>query len=193
MPKVPVARALFLRHLEDVEIPARGENIPGLLLGIAGRLADGQVLDRSIRAGVGQREAQGGLDQGADVAGEDLLGIRNRQGRPAAEGHGDGPQGQDELIGDVDAERADELVAGGAPLDDLLDARAVGAVDDVVEVSHPAGAVLLGQDGLAENPVYGVEDLVVELDVQAESFQELVVAGHDPLRASAGNLFHLAG
>ncbi len=194
VPEVPVAGAFLLRHFEDVEIPAGGQDVPGLLLGVAGRLADGQVLDRAVGAGIRQGQAQGRLDQRADIPGEHLLGVGDGQGRPAAEGDGDRPQRQDELVGDIDAERPDELVAGGPPLDDLPDARAVGAADDAVEVGHPAGPVFLGQDGPAEVPVDGAEDLVMELDVEAQLLEgDSSSIGHDLLSTSARSLFSLPG
>lgn len=155
-----------------------GQEVPGFLLGVASRFANGQVLDRRERAGVGQGQADGGLDQRADIAGQHLFGVRDGSGRPAAERDRDRPEGQHDLLGDIDAERADELVAGGAPLDDLADPPAVGAADDPVEVGHPGRTVLLGQDRLAEAPLHGIEDAMVELDVEAEIPQKLIGMVH---------------
>jgi hypothetical protein len=97
-------RGLLLRHLHDVGGVILGQELVHLLLAVAGGLPDDEIAGLDVRTGAAHLEPEGGLDQGAGIARQHLLRIRDGELRAGAEPHRYGAGGQDQVLGDEDAE-----------------------------------------------------------------------------------------
>ena len=82
-----------------------------LLLAVAGRLGQDAVGEEKVRALIRHRHAVAGLDQRAQRPGQHGLRLGDALLALAAEPHGDGPGGADQLRGRVGTEGPDDLLA----------------------------------------------------------------------------------
>ena len=135
-----------LRQVQDMHRLEVGEQLVHLLLAVAGGLADDQVGEVRERALLRVGEAVGRLDERAEVGGQDLLGVGDDLVGCAAEAHGRGAGGVDDLHGRVAAEHADEPVAR---LLEVLDAdeRRLALLVELLERARQRLGLDLGHDG----------------------------------------------
>ena len=165
-----VLLALHLGHVHDVDRGLLGHDLVGLLLAVAGGLAHEEVGDAEEGAGLADERAHGGLDQRAGGLGEDLLAVGDPELRAAAQAGHDAVGCDDDLVGDIDAEGAEDLLALLLGLDELGGTDAVDVCHDHVPEGHALGAVLLAEVGVAEGGGKDGAELVVGIEVHAELF-----------------------
>jgi hypothetical protein len=163
LPQGPGRFRLGLGHLHDVHGRVLGKGLVGLLLAVAGGLADDEVAGLGVGAQAGQLEADEGLDQRAGVARHQRLGLLAARVGPGAQADLHGVHGQGQLLGHEDAEGADDLAPLGLGVLQFLDAQAVHLGQDEIEVLHAFEAALLAH-----------VDVAVEL---AQHGQEAVMGG----------------
>ena len=173
-----VLRALHLRKLHDVDVVHLAEQLVGLLLAVARGLADDQVRLLDVGADAGELEAHERLDERAGVARHDALDLVVAELGAGAQADAPGAGRADDLLGHVEAERADDLAAGGAEVVQLLDAQAVDLAHHEVEVAHALGAVLLRQERVPVHLPDGAEQRVVGGQVEAELLPHRMVVNN---------------
>ena len=102
------------------------------------------------------------------LRGRMLLGLLVAELGAGAQADAPAARRADDLLGDVEAERADDLAAGGAEVMQLLDPKAVDLAHHEVEVAHALGTVLLGQERVPVHLADGAEQGVVLGQVEAQ-------------------------
>ena len=178
-PLLNVLRALHLRHVHDVGGLVGAEDLVGLLLAVAGGLAHVHVGHAEVRARMAEVRAERGLHQRAHAGGQHLFTGRHPELAAAAQPRDRAAACDDDLVGNVDAEGAEDLAAGFLQLDELLRADAVDVADDEIVERHVLGAVFLGQVHVAERLRQHRAELIVRLQVHSKAFPKVVTIGHD--------------
>jgi hypothetical protein len=177
-PELIIPFLLALRKLHHIQGHVFAQQLPGLLLAVAGGLPDHQVADLDVRTQPGQLETDRGLDQGAQVAREDLLGRRDGNFGSATQPNADAASRQDDLLRHIDTIGPENLAALGPMVHQLFHPQAVDLRDHEIEVSHAGRPVGLFQ---VEVPIDGGEDPqkgIMGLQVQAQFRPHRMVVGH---------------
>ncbi len=177
-PQRETGRALRVGQVHDVNGDVLSENLPGLLLAVARVLSDDEI--HRLEVGTGSREfrADARLDQGAQIARQDGLARRDPELRPRAEAYRDGSEREYDLLGDVDAERPDDLLSPGLVFEEFLDAQTVDLSDDHVVIAHSFGTLLLFEIVLLKHRRQRGAEQVMRRQVHPEGFPHLVIVRH---------------
>ncbi len=138
-PQAAVGVRLTLRQLHHVHGLEVIQDLVVFLLAVAGGLAHQQVAGLDVRAYLGQLETQRGLDEGADVTGQVLLGLLGGDLGPGTEAHADAAGGDDQLLRHVGAEGPDHRAPRFPVIDQFLDAQPVDLGEHEIEVFHAGG------------------------------------------------------
>jgi len=129
------------------------------------------------RAHLAELEAHEGLNQRAGVARHDLFDLVVGELGTGAQADAPGARTADDLLGHVEAERADDLAALLAEVVELFDAQSVHLGHDEVEVAHALGAVLLRHVRVAVHLADGFQQRVVRREVQTKFGPHLAIVG----------------
>ena len=175
LPQVPVAGLLHLGDFHDIDRGVVGKDFVGLFLAVAGGFPHHQVAGFDVGAEPGHLEAHKGFDQGAGVAGQNLLRRLLADFRPGAQAHLDGVRGQDQLLRHKDAEGADDFPALGLGLLQFLDAQAVDLGQDEIQVFHALEPAGLAQVDVAVKFAQDLEQPGMGVQVQVQFFPHLIV------------------
>ena len=166
-----------MRHVHDVHGLELGELLVGLLLAIAGVLANHKVGALDVGAHATQLEAHEALDERAGVARHVPLGILGRPLGTSAEANLHGARGSHDLLGHVEAEAADDLlgVALAAAVHHLADAAGVQVCGNAVQVGRGRRSVLLREKHGLVHLAHNAQKAIVRLDVHAQITPHFVV------------------
>ena len=129
---------MHVGNIHDVHVLLRGKELVGLLLAIAGVLADYQVARLDVGADLAQLKAGKALDERASVARQVLLDFVGCPVGTRAQAHGDAVAGKHDLLGHVHTERTDDLggLAGLLLVEHLLNTAAVDVGGDKIQVGR---------------------------------------------------------
>ena len=170
--------------IHDVHVLLRGKELVGLLLAIAGVLADYQVARLDVGADLAQLKAGKALNERAGVARQVLLDLVRCPIGTRAQAHGNAVTGKYDLLGHVDAERTDDLggLAGLLLVEHLLNTAAVDVGGDKIQVGRGLGAIVLRQEHIAVHLAHGAQQHVVVGKIHAEALphrMEIKFFSHD--------------
>ncbi len=143
--QLPSQPGLPLGHLHDIGGVIPGEEFIHLLLAVARGLPDNEVAGLHVGAGATELEAEGGLDEGAGVAGQHLLGIGDGELRARAEPHRYGAGGHDQVLRDKNAVQPYNPTAAGLVVHEFSYSQAMDFPNHKVEVVHGLGPILLAE------------------------------------------------
>ena len=185
---------VYVGNIHDVHVLLRGKELVGLLLAVAGVLAHHQVARLNVGADLAQLKAGKALDERAGVARQVLLDLIGCPVGTRAQTHGDTVAGKYDLLGHVDAERADDLggLAGLLLVEHLLNTAAVDVGGDKIQVGSGLGAIVLRQEHIPVHLAHGAQQHVVVGKIHAEALphrMEIKFFSHDgsPLEPKTDN------
>ena len=158
-------------NIHYVHVLLRGKELVGLLLTVAGVLAYHQVTRLNVGADLTQLKAGKALDKRTGVARQMLLDLIGCPIGTRAQTHGDTVAGENNLLGHVDAEAANNLggLAGLLLVEHLLNAAAVDVGGDKIQVGRGLGAIVLRQEHIAVHLAHGTQQHVVVGKIHAEA------------------------
>ena len=171
----------------------RGKELVGLLLAIAGVLAYHQVTRLNVGADLAQLKAGKALDERTSVAWQVLLNLIGCPIGTRAQTHGNAVTGKYNLLGNVHAERTDDLggLASLLLVEHLLNTATVDVGGHKVQVGRGLGAIVLRQEHIAVHLAHGAQQHVVVGKIHAEALphrMEIKFFSHDgsPLEPKNG-------
>ena len=157
--------------IHHIHVLLRGKELVGLLLAVAGVLADYQVARLDVGADLAQLKAGKALNERTGVARQMLLDLIGRPIGTGAQTHGNAVTGKHDLLGYIDAERTDDLggLAGLLLVEHLLNTAAVDVGGNKIQVGRGPGAIVLRQEHIPVHLAHSAQQHVVVGKIHAEA------------------------
>ncbi|MPM51197.1 hypothetical protein SDC9_97944 [bioreactor metagenome] len=179
LPFEGVLLPLHLRHIHDVHGDVLAQYLVGLLLPVAGSLANVHIGDAEEGAGTPQPRPHGCLYQRTGAFGKHGLAARHPELRTAAQTGDDTVCRDDHFVRDIDAEGTEDLAPLFLFFYQFGGPNAVDLGNHQIPEVHRCGTVFLGQKDIAYRRRQNLAEQIMILQVHSQILPHLYIIRHN--------------